>query len=496
MKHFIGIDLGTQSMKGILLAPDGRLLSTKTASYYPDFPRANWCEQDAAAWENALAEIVPAMVQEAGISPADVGALGFASQCGGLVPVGRDGRPVRKAILWLDRRAEPQCDAIRSQITDDECLHLIGSSMTSTLRAPKILWMRDNEPELYEKTAWFLEVGEYMVYHLTGALTSDFAHTSITALFDVGRKEWSQRMLDITGIDPDKLGKVMAAADVAGTLLPERAKALGLSEQTAVVVGSGDQHAGSIGSGLVGPGQILNIMGTSEIVAGAFDHPVYDEVKLLKTHLHVDPTLWQIEQGSLISGACVRWYVDNVARMGYDELNEAAAKVPAGSDGLVFFPALSGSNSPVINGYARGMFFGLTMSHTLPHMTRALYEGNSYAFRDNIERLVALGMTDCRVIATGGGTRSSLWMQIKADLIGMPIQVVDNPEPTALGAAMLAGVAMHNFKDFGEAASCLLRYGRTYEPDPSAKAQYDDMYGLYRQLYFTNEPVFNFYKNN
>lgn len=496
MKHFIGIDLGTQSMKGILLDPEGKLVSTKTASYYPDFPRANWCEQDTTAWETALRDIVQAMVREAGVAPDDVGALGFASQCGGLVPVGRDGRPVRKAILWLDRRAEPQCDAIRSKISDDECLHLIGSSVTSTLRAPKILWMRDNEPELYEKTAWFLEVGEYMVYYLTGALTSDYAHTSITALFDVGKKEWAPRMLDITGISPDQLGKVMAAADVAGTLLPEQARALGLSEHTAVVVGSGDQHAGSIGSGLVGPGQILNIMGTSEIVAGAFDHPVYDEAKLLKTHLHVDPALWQIEQGSLISGACVRWYVDNVARMGYDELNEGAAKIPAGSDGLVFFPALSGSNSPVINGYARGMFFGLTMSHTLPHMTRALYEGNSYAFRDNIERLKVLGMDDCRIIATGGGTRSAVWMQIKADLIGMPIQVVDNPEPTALGAAMLAGVAQGNFKDFGEAASCLLKYGRVYEPDPSQKAKYDEMYEMYRHLYFANEPVFDHYKNS
>lgn len=496
MKHFIGIDLGTQSMKGILLNPEGRLLSTKTASYYPDFPRANWCEHDAGAWEAALREIVPAMVAEAGIAPDDVGALGFASQCGGLVPVGRDGNPVRKAILWLDRRAEPQCDAIRSHISDDECLHLIGSSVTSTLRAPKILWMRENEPELYEKTAYFLEVGEYMVYRLTGALTSDYAHTSITALFDVGKKEWSPRMLDITGISTDTLGKVMAAADMAGTLLPDQAKALGLSERTAVVVGSGDQHAGSIGSGLVGPGQILNIMGTSEIVAGAFDHPVYDEAKLLKTHLHVDPALWQIEQGSLISGACVRWYVDNVARMGYDELNEGAAKIPAGSDGLVFFPALSGSNSPVINGYARGIFFGLTMSHTLPHMTRALYEGNSYAFRDNIERLKVLGMDDCRIIATGGGTRSPVWMQIKADLVGMPIQVVDNPEPTALGAAMLAGVALGNFKDFGQAANCLLKYGRVYEPDPSQKARYDEMYGLYRQLYFANEPVFDHYKNS
>lgn len=493
MKHFIGIDLGTQSMKGILLNPSGKLVSSKTASYYPEFPKPNWCEHDVKDWEDALTKIIHGLLAESGVDKREIGMIGFASQCGGLVPIGYDGEALRKAILWLDHRAEPQCDEIRKSITDDECLHIIGSSVTSTLRAPKILWMRENEPDLYEKTMAFLEVGEYMVFYLTGRLASDYAHSSITALFDVGKKQWSEQMLKITGIDKAKLAPVMAAADIAGHLLPEIAGRLGLSEETQVVVGSGDQHAGSIGSGLVLPGQILNIMGTSEIVAGAFAKPVYDEEKLLKTHLHVDPNLWQIEQGSLVSGACVRWYVDNVARLSYEEMNSAAEKVTAGSDGLLFLPALSGSNSPRINGYARGIFFGLTMRHTLAHMTRAVYEGNSYAFRDNIERLNAMGMKDAKIIATGGGTRSPLWMQIKADMIGKEIQIVNNPEPTALGAAMLAGVAQKNFSSFGEAAEALLEYGRVYTPNPTLKGIYDDMYGFYRELYFGNEKLFEHY---
>lgn len=494
MKHFIGIDLGTQSMKGILMAPDGTQLAQASVSYIPDFPRPNWCEHDVTVWENALRDVVQSLIAASSVTPSEVGMIGFASQCGGVVPIGYDGVPLRKCILWLDRRSEPQCEKIKEHISVEDALHLVGSAITSTLRAPKIMWLRDNEPEVYQKTMAFLEVGEYMVYFLTGELVSDYAHTSITCLYDVANREFSPRMSKITGINPDKLCEVRAAADIAGNLKKNVAEFLGLTEATQVVVGSGDQHAGSIGSGLVGPGQILNIMGTSEIIAGASAAPVYDEANLLKTHLHVDPKYWQIEQGALISGACMRWYVDNLARMTYAEMNAEAAKVPAGSNGLLFLPALSGSNSPEVNGYARGIFFGLTMSHTLPFLTRAVYEGCAFAFRDNINRLISMNMGDGDIIATGGGTKSELWMQIKADVVGKEIKVIKNCEPTALGAAMLAGVAQKNFSSFQEAVDQLLEYGRSYTPNPAMKSVYDNMYGFYRNLYFTNKPLFEQYK--
>ncbi len=494
MKYFVGIDLGTQSMKGILMSPEGVQITSAGASYIPDFPRPNWCEQDVYAWECALRDIIQKLMEKASVKPEEIGMIGFASQNGGVVPIGHDGKPLRKCILWLDRRAEPQCEYIGKHITEDEALHLIGSPVTSTLRAPKIMWLRDNEPQVYEKTKAFLEVGEYMVHFLTGELVSDYAHSAITALYDVENRKWSERMMDITGIEASKLCPIKAATDIAGNLTAKTAEFLGLTTATQAVVGSGDYNASAIGSGFVGTGKILNVMGTSEIIAGACDKPVYDDAKLLKTHLHVDPTLWQLEQAALISGACERWFLDNFARTSFDEMNAEAAKVSAGSEGLIFFPALGGANSPEVNGTARGFFFGMTMSHTLPYLTRALYEGCSYAFRDSIERLNALGMGNGEIIATGGGTRSAIWVQIKADLIGKPIKIVENSDTTALGAAIFAGVAQGNFSNLNEAVNRLIKYGREFEPNLALKAQYDEAYAFYRELYYHNKPMFEKYK--
>jgi xylulokinase len=495
LKHFIGLDLGTQSMKGILLNPEGELVASESVSYTPDYPQPNWAEHDVGDWIEALRTIIGGLISKSGIQAKEIGMLGLASQCGGIVPVGKNGESLRPCIIWLDRRAEPQCAKLKEKISEDEAFYIAGSAITSTLGAPKIMWIRDNEPEIYEKAVAFLEPGEYMVYYLTGELVADYAHASITMLFDVSKKEWSKKLADAAGLDLGRMYRIAAAADIAGTVKKNVAQYLGLDEGTRVVVGSGDQHAGSIGAGLTGPGKILNIMGTSEIIAGASTKPVYDETRLLKTHLHVDPTLWQIEQGALISGACVRWYVDNLARMSYSEMNEAASKAPPGSNGLIFLPALSGANSPVANGYARGIFFGLTMSHTLDYLTRSVYEGCSYAFRDNIERLDALDMAGDEIIAMGGGTNSELWMQIKSDLTGRPIRTVQNPEPTALGAAMLAGVAQKNFANFKEAADKLLKYGRVYEPNLALKPLYDEMYSFYRELFFNSGVLFDKYKN-
>ena len=494
MKHFIGIDLGTQSMKGILMDPEGKLLAKASAQYIPEFPGPNLCEHDVNAWKEALKEIIGALLSESEVPADEIGMLGYASQCGGIIPVATDGEAIRKAILWLDRRAEPQCEELREIISPDEALRIVGSNITSTLRAPKIMWLRENEPEIYEKATAFLDCGEYMVYWMTGELTSDYAHSSITCLYDVGKREWSERMVSITGIDPSRLGRVMAAADVAGQIRPEIASYLGLDPATRIVVGSGDQHAGSVGSGLAGPGDVLNIMGTSEIIAGASDKLVFDEKKLLKTHLHVDPRYWQIEQGALVSGGCVRWYVDNIARVSYPELNAGAASVPAGADGLLFFPGLGGSNGPEINGYARGIFFGFTQSHTIPYFTRALYEGLAFAFRDNFDALDDLGMGNGSIIACGGSTQSDVWMQIKSDVVQREIKLVKNEEPTALGAAMLCGVAQGNFKDFTEACDKLMEYGKTFTPNPAMKELYDEQYAFYRDLYFENKKMFDHYR--
>lgn len=494
MKYFIGLDLGTQSSKGVLFSPDGNMISEATAQYIPDFPKPGWAEQDVHVWVEAMKEIVAKLLNSSNVSKDQIGMISFASQCGGIVPVGKDRNALDKCILWLDHRAEDQCDAIREKISDDEAFKLIGSPISASIGAMKILWLKNNKPKLYDEAVAFLEPGEYMVYYLTGRLISDFAHASITGLYDIANREWSDKMLGITGISKDKLLEIQPAVSVAGNILQQAAEHVGLNSETKVIVGTGDQHAALIGSGLVQPGNILNVMGTAEIIAAPSDHVAYDPNKILRPHLHVNPKLWQIEQGSLISGAAVRWFRDNVARVSFDEMNALAEKAPVGSDGLLFLSALNGATAPVFNGYARGIFFGMTMSHTLGHMTRAVYEGCAYGFRDNIESLKAMGLDKGDIIAGGGGVNSAVWMQLKADLIGKRIKTLKNSDSTPIGAGMLAGVAQGNFKNLQEASDRLVEFSTIYVPNEKNKKKYDDMYQFYRDMYFTVEPLFNKYK--
>ncbi len=494
MKYFIGMDLGTQSAKGLLFNGNGDIACEASVEYLPDFPQPGYAEQDVNVWVKATKDIIAKLSEKANITADDIGSIAFASQCGGMVPVDAQNEPLRKCILWLDKRAEDQCDRVKAHITDDEAFELIGSPISASLRAMKIMWVKEHEPEIFEKSAAFLEAGEYMVLYLTGVKVSDYAHASITGLYDVATRQWSQKMSDITGVSLDYMVDVKPAYDVAGTVLPDVAKLLGLNSDTIVTVGTGDQHASTIGAGLVGTGDILNVMGTSEIVAVASDHIVYDKHKILRPHLHVNPKYWQIEQGAMISGAAVRWYRDNVSHLSYKEMDELAVKAPVGSNGLVFFGGLSGTYTPVINGHARGFFFGLSMSHTQEDMARSVLEGCAYGFRDNIESIREMGLDKGDIICGGGGTKSSVWLQIKADLVGKSIKTLKNSDTTPLGAGMLAGVAQGNYASFEQAVEQLVTYDKIYTPNPENKEKYDEMYKFYRKIYFNSEPLFEHYK--
>lgn len=494
MKYFIGLDLGTQSSKGMLFNPEGAKVAEANAQYLPDFPHPGWAEQDVNVWIEAIRNIIGKLLTENKVAKEDIGMLAFACQCGGMVPVDKDGNPLRKCILWLDKRAEDQCDRVRSEISDDESFKLIGSSVSASLRAMKIMWVREHEPEIYRRAAYFMEPGEFLVHYLTGERVGDYAHASITGLYDIAKREWSDKMSRITGIPLETMCPVHPADEVVGNLRSEAAMSIGLTSNTKIVVGTGDQFASTVGAGLVKAGNILNVMGTAEIIAVTADHVAYDPNKILRPHLHMDPKLWQIEQGGMISGAAVRWFKDNVARSSFDEMNELAAQSVPGSNGMLFFSALNGACAPVFNDSARGIFFGMTMSHTMADITRSVYEGLAYSFRDNIESIRQLGLDGGEVIAGGGGINSSVWMQIKSDVIGKPIKTLVTSDTTPLGAGMMAGVAQGNFANFEEAADKLVRYGVTYEPNLENKKIYDEMYGLYREMYFTNEPLFDYYK--
>ncbi|HZS75105.1 MAG TPA: xylulokinase [Ktedonobacteraceae bacterium] len=493
-RYVIGADVGSQGMKTVLLDDSGKVVASAYAAYDPRYPAPNWAEEDPADWEQALVTTVQQVMQDSGVSPENVLALALGSQVDGLVCVSQDDRVLRPAIIWLDRRATAQCDVLEQHIAPDALFSLTGANLDSSHVAPKMLWVRDNEPRIFQQSRYLLLPGSYMAYRLTGEAVVDFSNASSTLLLDVKTKTWSQFMLQNTGLDEQRLGRVAGATEVIGTLTASAAQRLGLSTKTLVAVGSGDEHAACVGAGVTDSSIVCDINGTAEPVCAVASTPVFDEGGLLETHCHADPAAWLIENPGFVSGGSYRWFLDTLAlheraeaaRRGispYELLNMEAAAAPAGAEGLIFLPCLSGAMTPTWNADARGVFFGLSLAHNRGHMVRSILEGTAYGLKDNVDRMAAIGLNPREIRAVAGGARGRLWLQIKADVTGLPVSVPRELETTALGAAMLAGVAAGLFANLREAANAVIEIVSTIEPNPAHHQVYDEAYGLYRDVY-------------
>jgi xylulokinase len=502
--YAIGCDVGSQSLKGILLDPSGTVVAQAAAAYDVAYPHPGWAQQDPHDWRRALADVVGSLRFQADIPPNAIGTLGLASQVDGLVAVDHDGEPLHPAIIWLDRRAAAQTRtladaAARDGLDRDEMHRITGLNLDASHVAPKILWLREEHPEIVERAAGLLLPGGALVAWLTGERVIDHANASSTLLYDVTAQAWSPRLLATTDIDPACLGEIRDAASTAGTLRPEAAEALGLTTATRVVVGTGDEHGASLGAGGIRPGVVIDITGTAEPVCVAATTPAIDETGLVETHGHADPRVWLVENPGFVSGGSVRWFLDTLAagRTGADAVTasrldaEATASTTPGSDGVTFLPTLSGATAPRWNDEARGVYAGLSLNHGRAHLYRALLEGCTFALRDIVDRLAAMGLAGDKLRVVGGGARSRLWLQMKADVTGRAVRVLTTDEATALGAAMLAGVGAGTFRDLDEAVDRLtVLEPTTYEPDPDRRAAYDDAYGRYRALFDAVEPGF------
>jgi xylulokinase len=493
-RYVIGADVGSQGMKTVLLDVSGTVVASAYAAYDPRYPAPNWAEEDPADWEIALTATVRQVMQEAAAQPAEVVALALGSQVDGLVCVGEQDEVLRPAIIWLDRRATAQCDALEEYISAADLFHLTGANLDSSHVAPKMLWVRDHEPAVFERSRYLLLPGSYMAYRLTGETAVDYSNASSTLLLDVKQKAWSQRMLRLTGLDEQRLGHVSGATSVLGPLTKTAAERLGLTTKTVVAVGSGDEHAACVGAGVTSSSIVCDINGTAEPVCAVAHLPVFDEEGLLETHCHADPEAWLIENPGFVSGGSYRWFLDalapheraEAARRGispYDLLNAEAEQAPVAAEGLIFLPCLSGAMTPTWNADARGVFFGLSLAHGRGHMVRAILEGTAYGLRDNVDRMQEIGLHPLEIRAVAGGARGWLWLQIKADVTGKLVSVPRELETTALGAAMLAGVAGGLFASLQEAAAVAVAVAAYIEPNPAHRQAYDDAYALYRAVY-------------
>jgi xylulokinase len=490
--YAVGIDLGSQSMKAELLAPDGRIVASAQSSYEMDCPRPGWAQQDPADWWRALGAVIARLIEAHGLGRADIGALAFASQVDGAVLVDAARTVLHPALVWLDRRAEEEAVWLEGRLSAAVFRDRSGLNIDSTHVAPKLLWLRRHAPDAFDRAAVFHLPGSWAVDRLTARSIVDHSNASSTLVYDVRLRRWSTRLLDAADLDVGKLPEIADSTAVAGRVTAAAAEELGLAPDCLVAVGCGDEHAGALGAGVLTAGPVCDIAGTAEAVAVAAATPVIDPDGLVETHAHADPRSWFIENPGFVSGGSARWFNDTIARTTFEQLTAMAAGVAPGADGVVFLPALSGAMTPRWNGRARGIFHGLSLATTMPHLARAVFEGCAFGVRDIVDRFSELGLGEGDIRVVGGGSRSDVLLQMKADVTGRVVERAASAEAAAVGAAMIAGVVAGTFADLDQAATALAELEPArFEPDPSVRSAYDDAYGAYRALYDAVEPLFD-----
>jgi xylulokinase len=500
--YVIGCDVGSQGTNAALYAADGTLVASAYEGYDLSFPQPTWAEQDPEAWIQALEHTVARLVGDVPEGPSAVKAISFGSQLDGMVVCDGAGRPLRPAMIWMDRRAEAQAAAVGRQMAPDEFYGHVGANLDSSHAVFKALWVRDEQPEVWQEAALLMPPGTYVLRGVTGATVVDHSNASSLALLDPRTRTWSKEVLDVVDLPVSMLPELATATEPVSTVTAAFASATGLSPDTVVAVGCGDEMAATLGAGVVAPGDVCDVVGTAEPVCAASASPRADPTMLVECHPHADPDVWLLENPGFVSGGNLRWWRDQFAPIersveaegrtdAYDLLCADAALVPAGAEGLVFLPCMQGAMAPEWNGAARGTFYGLTLAHTRAHLTRALLEGSAFALRDILEAMVAAGLDVRRLTIVGGGAKGELWRQIKADVTGLPVRVPVSIETTATGAAILAAVGAGLHPTVADAAEAFVTYRPDeHVPDPEARQVYDDAYRRYRAVYFALKPVF------
>jgi xylulokinase len=472
----LGVDVGSQSIKAVVIDDGGDVVGTGSAELRMVHEHDGWADQDPHTYCAALRDAVRAAT--AGVDTDRVLAMGLGSQVDGVVVCDADGQPLRPAIIWLDKRATEQCDRLVAAVGGDVLAERTGLVADASHSAPKMMWIRDHEPSVWQRAATVAPVGSYLLHHLTGSHAQDAANASSTMLYDVTRGDFDESLCAAAELDPSMFASVRPSTEVVGTLRPDVASELGLPASCAVVVGTGDEHAASVGAGAIEAGVVVDVTGTAEPVTTVSATPVRDPRCLVETHGHAVPGSWLIENPGFVSGGSTLWLA-GLLGVPQAKIFSLAVVAPVGSDGVLFLPALSGSTAPRWNDRMRGGLLGLAMNHTPAHVARAVLEGCAFALRDIVEGLDALGLGRGEIRIVGGGARDNLWATIKASVLGRPVRRVLTREATAVGAAMVAGVGTGFFADFAAASVAVRLAPGTIDPDAEATKIYSDAYLRY-----------------
>jgi xylulokinase len=487
MAYLMGIDVSTTGVKALLIAADGQVVGSANTEQPLSTPHPLWSEQDPADWWNGAVSSVRQVLHETGITGSQVAAVGLTGQMHGLTLLDAGGSVLRPAILWNDQRTGAQCDEMRARIGKSRLIAITGNDALTGFTAPKVLWVRQNEPQVYARAAHILLPKDYVRYKLTGAFAMDMADGSGTILMDVKARRWSPEVLAALEIPMEWLPRLYEGPEVTGIISAEAARLTGLQAGTPVVGGGGDQAAGAVGVGAVKPGIVSLVLGTSGVVFASTSQPFIEPEGRLHAFCHAVPGRWHLMGVMLSAAGSLRWYRDTFhPGMDYDTLLACihTAQVPAGCEGLLFLPYLTGERTPYPDPLARGAFVGLTVRHTEGYLVRAVLEGVAFGLRDSFELMKQAGQKEiAQVRVSGGGARSPLWRQILADVLGVELVTVNTTEGAAYGAALLAGVGAGLWPDVEAACQATVRLTGSTAPQASSVADYEKIYPRYRQLY-------------
>lgn len=492
MSYFMGIDISTTSAKALIIDEQGHVLATGSTPQPISQPYPLWSEQHPSDWWDGVVSSIQSALAEAGITGDAIQGIGLTGQMHGLCMLDSGGNILRPAILWNDQRTSKQCEEITEIVGFERLIELTGNRALTGFTAPKILWVRENEPEIYQQCAHILLPKDFIRFKLSGEYATDLAGAAGTLLLNVARRQWSAEVLDALQIPQEWMPPVHEGPQVTSVVSAEAAALTGLAAGTPIVGGGGDQAAGAVGMGCVNPHNIGVTVGTSGVVFAPLSQYAYEPEGRLHAFCHAVPGQWHFMGVMLSAAGSLQWYRDTLApSTSYDQLLAEAATVPPGSDGLFYLPYLTGERTPHADPNARGAFVGLTTRHTRGHMTRAVLEGVAFGLRDSFTLIANAGLpADYQVRISGGGARSAIWQQIIADIFGAPLVNVNTPEAGAFGAAILASVGTGAFPDVQTAAEQLIATGETVLPG-SDRAQYDDLHTVYESLYPALKPFFN-----
>lgn len=494
MSYILGIDIGTSGTKTVLFKEDGTPVSSATYEYPLYTPQNGYAEQDPLDWWNATVNGIKSVLSQSNVPAEEIKGIGLSGQMHGLVMLDAENNVIRNSIIWCDQRTSAEVNEITEKVGAKRIVEITANPAITGFTAAKILWVKNNEPENYEKTRHILLPKDYIRFMLTGEYATEVSDASGMQLLDIPKRQWSDEVLIKLGIDKSLLAKVYESPEITGTLTKQVAELTGLAESTIVVGGAGDNAAAAVGTGVVEDGKAFTTIGSSGVVFAHTDNIAIDPKGRVHTFCCAVPNAWHVMGVTQSAGLSLKWFRDNLAwgemetslNMGVDPyyiMDKQAERVPIGANRLLYLPYLNGERTPHLDPNARGVFFGLSTMHKKSDMLRAVMEGVSYSLRDCVEVMAEMGISVNDMMATGGGGSSPLWRQMLADLYSCQVKTTLNKEGPALGVALLAAVGAGIYDSVQEACKEVIKPDKIQDPIAENSAEYDKVYRMYTKLY-------------